>query len=181
MALLHCISHRMYAQNSLGLSTNYIHSFGKGTSEIQGTTYHLNTTSGYEITLNYLHDVKNTDIQTVLELGYRQIYFSGKSDDLVYSGNLIKVTGTLGCNYLINKELYIGGLFEIENNMDLDETYAGRGDLYRYSISLEVGYKILDKLTTTMLVNRAFYPISEPYTIFNPQNQIRLGLTFKLL
>jgi hypothetical protein len=178
---LHGIPNKTYAQNSLNLSSNYIYSFGNSTSEFQGNTYKANTTSGYEITLNYLHDVKKTDLQTVLELGYRHIFFSGSSDELVYSGELMRLTGTLGCNYLVNKKLHVGGLLEIENNMDLDETYTGRGDLYRYSVSLEAGYKILNKLTAAFLINRAFYPISKSYTIFNPQNQLRLGLTYTIL
>jgi hypothetical protein len=169
------------AQYNIGVGSNYIYSFGESNPSFQGVTYQRNPTQGYEATVNNSYQFKESKIKVILELGYRQLFFSGSSVDLSYTGKIDKFTMAFGSQYLVSDKIYLAGYVEIENNLNFEDYTTGKADLIRHSVSLEMGYALKDKLHVTLLYNRAYYPITDAYVIFNPQNQLRLGLTYQFL
>lgn len=174
-------SNTAHSQYNIGVGSSYIYSFGKNNPSFQGVTYEINTTQGYEIMVNNSYQFKESKIKAALELGYRQLFFSGSSVDLSYTGKIDKFTMALGGQYLVSDKIFLAGYLEIENNLNFEDYSSGRADLLRHSVSLEMGYALKDKLHVTLLYNRAYYPITDAYVIFNPQNQLRLGLTYQFL
>lgn len=170
-----------YGQYNLSLGVNYIYAFGERTVDFQSTTYSLNTTQGYEITANNSYHFPNTKIQVVFEVGFRQLYFSGSSSNLTYSGQLNKLIGALGGSYSFTDKLDAAAYIEAENNLGFDDFNTGTGDLFRISLSLESSYSLTKSLGVTFLLSRAMTPITEAYIIPNPQYQVRLGLVYQFI
>lgn len=168
-----------FGQYGLSVSTNYVHAFGDKKINFQNTMYDLNATNGYEITLNNHYQFPNTRIQALLEVGFRQLHFSGSSSNLSYSGQHSKLIGAIGTRYELAEKMGVSGFIEVENNRVLDDFNLGDGDLFRVCLSLESSYFITEKLGFTALVSRAMTPITEVYIITNPQYQIRLGLVYR--
>jgi hypothetical protein len=175
------ISNTSFGQSKLSAGVNYIAAFGEKTIDFQNTEYFINTSHGYEITLNNSYHFRNTKIQGVFEIGFRQLNFSGSSDNLIYSGQVIKLIGALGANYSFNDKWDVATYVEVENNLGLDEFNSGTGDLFRISLSLETKYFLTDHLGISLLMSRAMTPITNGYIILNPQYQTRLGLIYKFL
>ncbi|MCH2224120.1 MAG: hypothetical protein MK066_05070 [Crocinitomicaceae bacterium] len=174
------ITSSIHSQYDISVGINYISAFGKRSIDLQNTTYFLNNTQGYEVTLNNSYHFTNRKVETIFKVGFRQLYFSGYSTNLTYNGQLNKLVGAAGLNYLVTEEINLSSYLEIENNLDLDEFNAGNGDLFRLSLSLEGKYKISEKLGLTCLFSCAMTPISEVYILINPQYQVRLGLTYQI-
>lgn len=169
------------AQYHLELGANYVYSFGQDEVNFQGQKYMLNTTQGFEITANNLYQFKDSAWIAVIEVGYRQLGFSGESVDLKYNGTTHKFTAAFGARYLIQPKFRVGAYFELENNLDFEYWATQRADLLRYSVSGEIAYSPIKNLWVTALYNFAYSPITDAYVIFNPQNQFRLGLTYQFL
>lgn len=170
-----------FGQYGLSVGANYVHAFGDRNINFQNTMYDLNATNGYEITLNNHYQFPNTRIQALLEVGFRQLYFSGNSSTLSYSGQHNKLIGAIGTRYELAEKMGVSGFIEVENNRVLDDFNLGDGDLFRVCLSLESSYFITENLGFTALVSRAMTPITEAYIITNPQYQVRLGLVYRFI
>ena len=90
------------AQSNFGVSANYVYAFGERAVEMQSSTYHLNSTHGYEITGNGTYRFGTSNFEAVLELGFRQLIFSGNANDLSYRGQLNKLISAFGCRYIFS-------------------------------------------------------------------------------
>lgn len=170
-----------HSQYSLSLGTNYVYAFGERSIDFQNETFDLNSTQGFEITANNAYQFPGTKIQAVFEVGFRQLYFSGNSTNLMYSGQLNKLISSFGSKYSISDRFGVAGFIEAENNLSFSDFNTGTGDLFRISLSLESSYFFTDKLGLTFLLSRAMTPITEAYVISNPQYQARLGLIYQFL
>ncbi|MFK7785681.1 MAG: hypothetical protein AB8B56_11225 [Crocinitomicaceae bacterium] len=170
-----------YAQYSLSLGTNYVHSFGERSIDFQNENFNLNSTHGFEITVNNAYQFPSTKIQAIFEAGFRQLYFSGNSANLTYSGQLNKLIGALGINYSFTDKFGAAAYIEAENNLEFDYFYSETGDLFRVSLSLESTFDLTPRLGITLLLSRAMTPITNAYIITNPQYQVRLGLIYQFL
>ena len=170
-----------YGQYNLSLGVNYVYAFGERTVDFQSTTYSLNTTQGYEITANNSYRFPNTKIQAIFEVGFRQLYFSGSSSNLTYTGQLNKLIGALGGSYSFTDKLDAAAYIEAENNLGFDYFYSETGDLFRISLSLESTFYLTKRFGITLLLSRAMTPITNSYIITNPQYQGRLGLIYQFL
>lgn len=180
-AVLIHISGVGYSQYELSLGANYVYAFGDRSVHFQNETYSLNSTHGFEITANNSYQFPNTKIQAVAEVGFRQLYFSGKSETLTYSGQLNKLIGAFGINYSLTDKFDLAAYIEAENNLEFDYFYSETGDLFRVSLSLESKYYLTEQFGITLLLSRAMTPITNAYIITNPQYQVRLGLIYQLL
>ena len=176
-----CFSCFSFGQYGLSLSANYVYAFGDRTIDFQSTSYNLNATQGFEVTLNNSYLFPNTNIESVFEVGFRQLYFSGNSNNSVYNGQWVKLIGALGINYSFTDKFSATAYIEAENNLEFDYFYSETGDLFRISLSLESTYHLTERLGITFLMSRAMTPITNAYIISNPQYQARLGLIYKLI
>ena len=170
-----------YGQYSLTLGTNYVYAFGERSIDFQNEQFNLNSTQGFEITVNNAYRFKDTKLQAVFEVGFRQLYFSGNSPSLTYSGQLNKLIGALGVNYSITEKFDAAAYIEAENNLEFDYFYSETGDLFRISLSVESTFHLTKRFGITLLLSRAMTPITNAYIITNPQYQGRLGLVYQFL
>lgn len=170
-----------FSQYNLSLGANYVYAFGERTIDFQSASYNLNTTQGFELTVNNSYQFPNTKIEGVFELGFRQLYFSGSSNNLIYKGQLVKLIGALGVNYSLTDKFDVASYIEAENNLAFDAFYSETGDLFRVSLSLESKLHLTKRLGITFLMSRAMTPISNAYIISNPQYQARLGLIYQFI
>lgn len=169
-----------FGQYHFSTGANYIYAFGDRTVELQSNQYDLQPTHGYEITANNGYRFSESNLDVLLKVGFRQLYFSGSSENLTYSGQLNKFVSSLGIRYRFTDKIGFAGYIEAENNLPLDDFYAGAGDLFRVCLSAEGSYALSKKLAFTALVSRAMTPITEAYILTNPQYQVRIGLTYTL-
>lgn len=169
------------AQYELSLGSSYVNAFGERKFNILGTNYHINPTHGFQFSARNTYSIRNETIHGHLNLGYRQLYFSGSSGTSVYRGYVQKFFVTSGLGYAISKRIEINALIEAENNLKFKDFNLGMGDLFRVSLALEGSYRITERLNGTLLFSRAMTPISLSYTISNPQYQARIGLNYQLL
>ena len=176
-----CSTALSYGQYNISLGVNYVYAFGERTIDFQNAAYSLNSTQGYEITANNSYRFLNSKIQAIFEIGFRQLYFSGNSENLTYNGQLNKLIGALGGSYSFTDKLDVATYIEAENNLELDDFSIGTGDLFRISLSAESTYFLNKNLGITFLLSRAMTPITEAYIIYNPQYQVRLGVIYKFL
>ncbi|MDG1331807.1 MAG: hypothetical protein P8P74_05730 [Crocinitomicaceae bacterium] len=181
LALLFGTSTRVYSQYNLSIGSNYVYAFGDRSIDFQDETFSLNSTQGFEITVNNSCQFVDTKISAVFEVGFRQLYFSGNSEILRYSGQLNKLIGALGVNYSFTDKFEAAAYIEAENNLEFDYFYSETGDLFRISLSLESTCYIIERLGITLLLSRAMTPITNAYIITNPQYQARLGLIYQFL
>lgn len=170
-----------YSQYSLSLGTNYVYAFGERSIEFPYETYNLNSTQGFEITANNAYQFKGTKIQAIFEVGFRQLYFSGSSDNSAYSGQSTRLIGALGTSYSLTDKFDFAAYIEAENNLEFDYFYSETGDLFRISLSLESTFHLTERLGITLLFSRAMTPITYAYIFTNPQYQARLGLIYQFL
>jgi hypothetical protein len=176
-----CFSHFSFGQYGLSLGANYVYAFGDRTVDFQSASYDLNATRGFELTANNSYHFPNTNIESVFEVGFRQLFFSGSSNNSEYNGQLVKLIGALGISYSFTDKFSATAYIEAENNLEFDYFYSETGDLFRISLSIESTYNLTERLGITFLLSRAMTPITNAYIITNPQYQARLGLTYTVI
>jgi len=170
-----------YSQYNLSIGTNYVRAFGERSVDFQNETFNLNPTHGFEITANNSYRFQHPDIETLFNIGFRQLYFSGSSTNVIYSGQQYKLITSIGTGYYLTEKFRISGAIEVENNRALEDFNIGDGDLFRVCLSLQSSYFLSDRFGLNVLVSRAMTPITEAYILTNPQYQVRFGLMYKII
>lgn len=169
-----------FGQYQFSVGGNYVHSFGDRSIELQSVSYNLDPTYGYEVSANNAYLFSETKLQAVLKVGFRQLFFSGSSDNLTYYGHVNKLFSSAGIRYRISEKIGIAGYIEAENNLALDEFNTGTGDLFRVCLSAEGSYQLTNRFQLNCLLSRAMTPITDAYLITNPQYQVRLGVAYTI-
>ncbi len=174
-----CWNNTSQAQYRFSLSANYVYCFGERIIDLQGATYHLDHTQGFEVLARNNYQL-NTKLDIHLNLGFRYLTFAGRSENIQYNGALNKVFASGGLGYALTKKIRLNAYIEAENNVAFNQFIFGSGDLFRINLAAELMYPLSDRLFGTILVSRAMTPITNAYIFTNPQYQFRVGLNYRL-
>lgn len=168
------------AQYQLSFGTNYVYCFGERIIDLQGDTYHLDHTQGFEVLMRNTYKFPDSRFGAYLNVGYRYFTFAGRSENLQYNGADWKLFASSGIGHAITDKLNMNGYVEVENNVEFNEFFIGSGDLFRVNLAAELAYSFNEKFYSTVLVSRAMTPITNAYIFTNPQYQFRVGLNYRL-
>lgn len=169
------------AQYSLGVSAHFINAFDGKTKVVGGIEANPKMTYGYQGAIDNSFKFDSIPFEVVARVGAKQLFFSGDYDELSYTGNSIRVIVSAGGRYLFTDKVKAGVFFELENNLDETRLRAGAGDMFRYALSFEGAYKLAKRWEASFVYSRALSPIIDQYILFNPINQLRFGINFKIL
>ena len=176
-----CHSHVSQAQYHLSIGSNYVYCFGERIIDLQGTTYHLDHTQGFEFLVRNSYHFNSSKLNANLNVGFRYLSFAGRSEETKYHGALNKFFASGGIGYSLTNSFRMNAYIEAENNIPFDQFLIGSGDLFRVNLAAELCYSVNNKLSASLLVSRAMTPITEAYIFTNPQYQFRIGISYLLL
>lgn len=169
------------AQYQLALGGNYVYCFGERIIPLQGDTYHLDHTQGFEALARNTYHFPDTKFDAHLNVGFRYLTFAGRSENTQYTGALNKVFASGGIGYALWNNIDLNTYIEAENNVEFNQFFIGSGDLFRVNLAAEVSYSFHERFNATLLVSRAMTPITNAYIFTNPQYQFRVGLNYLLI
>ncbi|MCR9174174.1 MAG: hypothetical protein NXI10_16880 [bacterium] len=174
-------NNHLKAQYDLSFGANYVYCFGERIIDLQGATYHLDHTQGFEFLGANSYKFNDSRFSAHLRLGFRYLTFAGRSENTSYSGALNKVFASGGVGYAIADKINVNAFIEAENNKEFDKFIIGSGDLFRVNLAAETQYSFTERLSAIILVSRAMTPITEAYIFTNPQYQFRVGVNYRML
>lgn len=114
-------------------------------------------------------------------IGFKGLWSDGTYEGENFDVKSYKLVLGLGYGFKLTDNFKIGAGIELENNLDFNEIRGQTAEILRTSFISQIDYKIHERIDIYLLYYRALSPIFDTYLIFNPENQFRLGLSYRIL
>lgn len=170
----------IYSQHKVEVATAGIGAIQQGNLSLWNKTVSPNPTFGFDIMAGYRYAFKNLPWSVGLTAGYKNLQLSGSVEGLTYQGQSSKVVTGLNFFYHPTERLRVSTGLGFENNRDFDEFRSQTTDNFRYSFSGEVLYRFWKNLGVFARYNQAISPLEDQYLLYNPAQQLALGLNYLL-
>ena len=168
-------------QADIEVEAGLLGAFNAKQTEIWGRTVHSDPSLGMYAKTGFSWYFEELKLQAAVLAGYHFLELNGEGEDLTYSGTTHRISFSTGLRYWLVKEWGLGTFLDIENNRDLEEWRTSTNDLLRYSLSVNVLYRLHASLKLVAGYRAPFYPMNEAYFLYNPAQQVWVGLNYGFL
>ncbi len=136
------------------------------------------TAKGYRGRISFTYRFADSLLEGQFALGLRTYDFEGSFQDKPFTGNATRVLNTIGMRFWAAENWATGLHWVTENNRNEEDLRSATSENFRYNVEVELLYRIYRGLGASLHYSKIVYPRADHYLIYNPSDQVMIGINY---